>query len=148
MIQMPQSEEERGSQAPSPQHTSPTTHQVRIDKWLWSVRAFKTRTQATDACRAGKVKIDDVAVKPSREVRVGMLVMVQTGPIQRQLLVLALLQKRIGAKLVPQYMQDQTPEEEYKKLELIRAAHKHRPRGSGRPTKKERRDMDTWLDWD
>jgi ribosome-associated heat shock protein Hsp15 len=120
----------------------------RIDKWLWSVRAFKTRSQATEACRSGKVKVDDQGIKPSREVKTGMLISIQTGPIKRQLKVIELLHTRVGAKLVPQYMQDLTPEEEYQKLALIRSGNDTRPRGSGRPTKKDRREMDEWLDWD
>jgi ribosome-associated heat shock protein Hsp15 len=120
----------------------------RIDKWLWSVRAFKTRSQATDACRAGKVKVEEKVVKPSREVKPGMVITVQVGPIRRSLKVLEILQKRVGAKLVPQFMEDLTPEEEYQKLELIRQQPLSRPRGSGRPTKKERRDIGEWLDWD
>ncbi len=120
----------------------------RIDKWLWAVRAFKTRSQATEACRAGKVKVDDQQVKPSRIVHTDMTITVQAGPIKRQFKVLELLHNRVGAKLVPQYMQDLTPEEEYKKLELIRSNHMQRDRGAGRPTKKERREMDSWMDWD
>ena len=120
----------------------------RIDKWLWAVRAFKTRSQATDACRAAKVKVDDQVIKPSREVRPGMVVTVQYGPITRRLKVLETIQKRVGAKLVPQFMEDLTPEEEYQKLELIKQQPLSRPRGSGRPTKKERRDIGQWFDWD
>jgi ribosome-associated heat shock protein Hsp15 len=120
----------------------------RIDKWLWAVRVFKTRSQSTQACRGGKIKVDDQEVKPGREVRKGMLITVHWGPIKRQLKVLELLERRVGAKLVPQYMQDLTPEEEYQKLELLRTHQTYRSKGSGRPTKKERRDMDSWLDWD
>ena len=126
----------------------PEKEPPRIDKWLWAVRVFKTRSQATDACRAGKVKVDDVAVKPSREVKTDMLISVQTGPVKRQLRVTALLHNRVGAKLVPEYMEDLTPAEEYQKLELIRQNRQFRPRGSGRPTKKERRDIDDWLGWE
>lgn len=120
----------------------------RIDKWLWAIRAFKTRSQATEACRSGKVKVDGQAVKPSREVRTGMVIFIQTGPVLRSIKVIELLHNRVGAKLVPIYMEDLTPAEEYHKLELIRASYVQRPRGSGRPTKKERRDIDSWLDWD
>ena len=120
----------------------------RIDKWLWAVRVFKTRSQATQACRGGKVKVDDAEVKPSREVRKGMVITVQHGPVRRTVRVLEPLEKRVGAKLVETYMADLTPEEEYRKLEMIRARQQMRPRGSGRPTKKDRRDMDTWFGWD
>ena len=120
----------------------------RIDKWLWAVRLFKTRSQATEACRAGKVKVDEQAVKPSREVKTDMVITVQTGPIRRSIRVTNLLHNRVGAKLVPQYMEDLTPAEEYRKLELVKSGQTFRPRGSGRPTKKERRDIGNWLEWD
>jgi ribosome-associated heat shock protein Hsp15 len=120
----------------------------RIDKWLWAVRVFKTRSMATQACKAGKVKVDELAVKPSREVRREMIISVHNGPITRTLKVLELLHNRVGAKLVNEYMLDLTPPEEYAKLELIRQQPFRRDRGAGRPTKKERRDMDTWMDWD
>ncbi|TVQ86703.1 MAG: RNA-binding S4 domain-containing protein [Bacteroidetes bacterium] len=119
---------------------------VRIDKWLWSVRLFKTRSQATDACRTGKVKIEDEQVKPSREVRIGQIISLHFGPLTKTVKVIELLQKRVGAKLVANYMEDLTPAEEYQKLELI----KQNPfaKRKGRPTKKERRDMDEWFGWD
>ena len=120
----------------------------RIDKYLWAVRLFKTRSQATQACRAGKVKVDDQAVKPSREIDTGMVITVQTGPILRTVRVKELLDKRVGAKLVSQYMEDMTPEGEYKKLEIARSQAGMRPHGKGRPTKKERREMDQWFGWD
>jgi len=120
----------------------------RIDKWLWAVRVFKTRSLATEACKAGKIRVAENAVKPSREVRQGMVISVQAGPITRTLKVVQLLQNRVGAKLVSEYMQDLTPEEEYAKLELIKQQPFRRDRGAGRPTKKERRDIDTWLGWD
>ncbi len=126
----------------------PQTDTPRIDKWLWAVRIFKTRSQATQACRAGKVKIDDQAVKPSREVQPDMVIRVQWGPIQRTLKVVELLKNRVGAKLVPNYLEDLTPEEEYKKMEIIRSGDGLRPYGKGRPTKKERRELDEWFGWE
>lgn len=120
----------------------------RTDKYLWAVRLFKTRSQATEACRAGKVKVDDQTVKPSREIKPDMVITVQNGPVKRSIRVKELLNNRVGAKLVPQYMEDITPEEEIRKLEIIRANMMQRPRGSGRPTKKERRDMGEWMGWD
>ncbi len=120
----------------------------RIDKWLWAVRAFKTRSQATEACRSGKVKIDDQPVKPSREVKPEMIIQIHRGPITQTFKVLGLLKKRVGAKLVDQYLEDITPDVEYQKLELIKSKTSTRPRGTGRPTKKERRDLDTWFGWD
>jgi ribosome-associated heat shock protein Hsp15 len=126
----------------------PQTDTPRIDKWLWAVRIFKTRSQATQACRAGKVKIDGHAVKPSREAQTGMIIHVQWGPIQKTLQVIELLNNRIGAKLVSNYMEDLTPEEEYKKLEIIRSRDGLRPHGKGRPTKKDRRELDEWFGWE
>lgn len=125
-----------------------TSQAPRIDKWLWAVRVYKTRSLAIEACKSGKVKIDGVAVKPSREVREGMEIAVQIAPITRTLRVIKLLHNRVGAKLVNEYMQDLTPPEEYAKLELIKEQPFRRARGAGRPTKKERRDMDSWRDWD
>jgi ribosome-associated heat shock protein Hsp15 len=118
---------------------------VRIDKWLWAVRLFKTRSQATDACRAGKIKIDGDAIKPSREVKIGHEIQIHLGPITKTAKVVGLLEKRVGAKLVPGYMEDLTPLEEYHKLELLR--DNPLARRKGRPTKKERREMDDWFDW-
>ncbi len=120
----------------------------RIDKWLWAVRLFKTRSVATQACRAGRVKVDGLAVKPSREVHEGMVIQVQTGPIQREVKVLGPIDKRVGAKLVSQHMEDMTPEEEYQKLEIARQQAGMRPFRKGRPTKKERRELDDWFGWD
>lgn len=120
----------------------------RIDKWLWAVRVFKTRSLATEACRTGKVKVDDLPVKPSREVRRDMVISIHAGPMVKTLKVIELLHNRVGAKLVSEFMQDMTPPEEYAKLELIKQQPFRRPRGTGRPTKKERRDIDTWLGWD
>ncbi len=119
---------------------------LRIDKWLWAVRLFKTRNQATRACNAGKVKIDGNPVKPSRDIKPGMIITIQSGPLKKTVKVVELLHKRVGAKLVSNYMEDLTPEEEYLKLEKIKKqAVPMRPKGLGRPTKKERRDIDDWF---
>jgi len=116
---------------------------VRIDKWLWSVRVFKTRNQATLACRAGKVKISDQTVKPSREVKIGDLITISMDSLKRSVKVVALIEHRIGAKLVDDFMEDMTPQEEYQKLKLRKnAGFGYRLRGLGRPTKKERRDIE------
>ncbi|TVR43510.1 MAG: RNA-binding S4 domain-containing protein [Bacteroidia bacterium] len=124
------------------------TEAPRIDKYLWAVRLFKTRSMATQACRAGKVKIDDQPVKPSREVHTDMVITVQTGPLMRTVKVCGLLNNRVGAKLVSEYMEDLTPEEEYKKLEIIKSQAGLRPFRKGRPTKKERRELDDWFGWE
>lgn len=115
---------------------------IRIDKWLWAVRLFKTRTQASDACRGGKVKIDGQNVKPSREIRVGEEIEVQLGPIKKVVGVIEILKNRVGAKLVENYMDDLTPVEEYEKLDMLKQLnYEKRDRGVGRPTKKNRREI-------
>lgn len=119
---------------------------VRIDKWLWSVRLFKTRSMATDACNAGKVKINGTPAKPSRNVKVGEEMTVQIEQIKRTIKAIALLDKRVGAPLVPQFMEDLTPKEEFSKIDiLIRRPLSIRDHGTGRPTKKDRRDIDKVL---
>ncbi len=121
---------------------------LRIDKWLWAVRLFKTRNQATQACKAGKVKIDGESVKPSREVKEGLIITVQSGTIKKTVKVVGLLHKRVGTGLVSHYMEDLTPEEEYIKQEKMKKQPAYmRPKGLGRPTKKERRDMADWFGW-
>ena len=115
---------------------------IRIDKWLWAVRFFKTRTQASDACRGGKVKIDGQNVKPSREIRIGEEIEVQLGIIRKKVSVKAILKNRVGAKLVDDYAEDLTPAEEYEKLDMLKQLnYEKRDRGTGRPTKKNRRDI-------
>jgi len=116
---------------------------IRIDKWLWSVRAFKTRSQATNACKLGKVKIAETNVKPSREIKLNEEISIQVNHITRTLKVIGLLDKRVGAKLVPEYMEDLTTSEEYDKEKIKREInYEYRDRGLGRPTKKERRLID------
>lgn len=116
---------------------------IRIDKWLWAVRVFKTRSQATEACKKGRIMIEDQAVKPSRIIKVDEVVYVRFPPIYRQFKVVGLLKNRVGAKLVASYMEEITPEEEKAKLDLVKTdTFGRRPRGSGRPTKKERRIID------
>jgi ribosome-associated heat shock protein Hsp15 len=113
---------------------------IRIDKWLWAVRIYKTRSLATEACKSNKIKIDGQPVKPSREVKVDDQIMVQTGPMTKTLLVKAPLNNRVSAKLVENYMTDLTPQEEYDKLKMMNEVnYEYRQRGMGRPTKKERR---------
>ena len=120
---------------------------VRIDKWLWAVRIFKTRTVASDACKKGRVMIDNISVKPSRTVRVGDIVQVRKPPITFSFKVLDLSDKRMKAKLVPQFMENVTPPEQYELLELNKiSGFVDRQRGTGRPTKKERRDLEQFTD--
>ena len=116
---------------------------VRIDKWLWAVRLYKTRSLATAACRLGRVKIGGQPVKPSRDVKIDDLIVAQTGEIHRTVKVLALLEHRVGAQVVREFAEDLTPPEELAKpREKILPPLFYRPKGSGRPTKKERRQME------
>lgn len=117
---------------------------VRIDKWLWAVRVFKTRSLASEACRTGKVKIDNILVKPSREVKINDVVMTTINPqFTKTVKVLEILQNRVSAKLVPHYAVDLTTIEEYEKLKIFnKFMGERRDRGIGRPTKKQRRDID------
>ena len=122
---------------------------MRIDKYLWAVRLFKTRSIAIDAINGGKVKLNGENIKPAREVKVGDVFTVQQHNIQRTIKVLDVLANRVGAKDVAIFMDDLTPEEEYKKIEgLKNARFVFRPRGAGRPTKKERRDIEDWFEGD
>ena len=116
---------------------------ARIDKYLWAVRVFKTRTEATDACKGNKVKVDGVAVKPSRPIKVGNTIEVRKGSVQYIYKVKALLENRVGARLVPEYAENLTPQSELDKLRApVETFFLKRDRGMGRPTKKDRRDMD------
>lgn len=120
---------------------------VRIDKYLWAIRAFKTRTDATDACKGGKVTVNGADVKPAREVKAGDVVTVRKGPVLYTYKVLAPLEKRVGAKDVPRFAENLTPQSELDKLHApVETFFIRRDRGSGRPTKKERRDMDSLYD--
>jgi len=113
---------------------------VRIDKWLWAVRIFKTRSQAAAACKGGKVKIDGQNVKASRELKQGEQISISLTVYLKTVRVKALLHNRVGAKLVENYMEDLTPQEEYDKQKIKQELNKeYRQRGEGRPTKKERR---------
>ena len=116
---------------------------TRIDKWLWAVRIFKTRALATEACAGGKVKINDTAVKASRKIITGDLIQVRKGVVKHLYCVLKIAEKRMGAKLVPNFLDDITPEEELAKLKSSqKQSIQIREKGQGRPTKRERRMMD------
>ncbi len=120
----------------------------RLDKWLWSVRVFKTRPLATAACRAGKVLIVELEAKPGRDVHVGETVTVRIGVITRTLKVVGLPRSRVAAKQLPEFMQDLTPPAEYERAKQAGIEHMlARQRGMGRPTKKDRRDMGRLFDW-
>lgn len=120
---------------------------VRIDKYLWAIRVYKTRTDATEACRGGKVSVGGVSVKPSREVKAGDVVEARKGPVVYTYKILAPLEKRVGAKEVERYAENLTPQSELDKLKTpVETFFIRRDRGTGRPTKKERREMDSLYD--
>lgn len=121
--------------------------QVRVDKWLWAVRIFKTRGLASAAIKKGHVSIGENTIKPSRNVRVGETINVKMNPIVRSYKVLALSGKRMGAKLVPGFMVEVTAQDQLDLLEMQRLQVYKRDRGAGRPTKKERRELDNLMDW-
>ena len=116
--------------------------EVRIDKWLWATRIFKTRTIASDACKKGRVTINGVNVKPSHSIRVGTVVEVRKPPVTYSFEVIGLVENRVGAKLVPNYLRNVTSSEQYELLEMVRiSGFVNRQKGLGRPTKKEGREL-------
>jgi ribosome-associated heat shock protein Hsp15 len=118
---------------------------LRIDKFLWAVRIYKTRSLATDACSGGKVKIEGKSVKPSRQVKPGEVFNVTQRYLTRTYRVTSLVEKRVSAKMLSQYIEDLTPQEELDKLKTERfTSYVQRYRGTGRPTKKERRLIDKY----
>ncbi|MGE4586738.1 MAG: RNA-binding S4 domain-containing protein [Mangrovibacterium sp.] len=121
--------------------------QVRIDKWLWAVRFFKTRSLATEACKKGRVFIGGLPVKPSRMIRTGERICIKKSPVTYTYEVLQLTEKRMGAKLVPDFVRDLTSAKELEILEIQKnMGWMQREHGTGRPTKKERRDLDNFFD--
>lgn len=134
-------------------------NEVRIDKWLWAMRVFKTRTIATDAVKKGRVTMGGVVVKPSRTVKPGDIIDVKKPPITYTFKVLQITQNRLGAKLVPEYLENLTPQSQYDLLEMSRiSGFVDRRKGLGRPTKREGRELaafrdstsadEFFLDWD
>lgn len=122
--------------------------EVRIDKYLWSIRVYKTRTDATDACKGGKVRVNGADTKPSKNVKVGDVIVVRKGAVTYTFKVLQLVDRRQGAALVPSYAENLTPEEELAKLRApVETFFLKRDRGTGRPTKKDRRQMDDLWDY-
>ena len=119
---------------------------VRIDKWLWAVRIYKTRTAAADACKAGHVQIDSQRVKPARSIKLNEIISVHVGIITKTVKVIGILDRRVGAKLVKDYLEDQTPESEYAKLsDKSLQGVGVQEKGLGRPTKKNRRVMERFF---
>ena len=123
---------------------------VRIDKWLWAVRIYKTRSEAAEACRGSAVRINGTIAKPSAKLRTGDLVTARTAALTRTLYVTGLTEKRIGAPSVPEYLEDRTPESEHQAArEKRQNARLFALDQGGRPTKKDRRDIERLLgpDW-
>ena len=118
--------------------------ELRIDKYLWSIRVYKTRTDATDACKGGKVRVNGADTKPSKAVKVGDVIVARKGAVTYTYKVLELVDKRQGARLVPRYAENLTPQEELDKLRApVETFFLKRDRGTGRPTKKDRRQMES-----
>ena len=120
---------------------------ARIDKWLWAARIFKTRSIASDACKNGRVTIGGVNMKPSRSVKVGDVVSVKKPPVTYSFKVLKTIEQRVGAKLIPEIYENVTDSKQYELLEMSRiSGFVDRARGTGRPTKKERRALDAFVE--
>ena len=120
--------------------------EARLDKWLWAARIFKTRTIAADACKNGRVMIDGVKMKPSRMINEGDVLQVRKPPVTYSFKVLKAIQNRVGAKLVPEVLENVTTPDQYELLEMNRiSGFVGRARGTGRPTKKERRELDDFV---
>lgn len=121
--------------------------QTRIDKWLWMVRIFKTRSLATEECKKGRITVNGLEAKPSKEISIGDRITVKKSPVTYSYTIKAIPKSRLGAKLVPNYLEDNTSPDELAKLEPgFMAFQGHRKRGMGRPTKKERRILDELRD--
>ena len=119
---------------------------ARLDKWLWAARIFKTRSIASDACKNGRVAVNGTNVKPSRMVKVGDVVSVRKPPVTFSFRILKTIEQRVGAKLLPEVYENITPQDQYELLEMNRiSGFVDRARGTGRPTKKERRAMDAFV---
>lgn len=120
--------------------------EARIDKWMWAVRIFKTRTIAAEACKKGRVCINGAQAKPARTVKEGDVIQVKKPPITYSFKVLQAIEKRVGAKLVPEVMENVTTPDQYELLEMSKiSGFIDRTRGTGRPTKKDRRDMEEFF---
>lgn len=121
--------------------------EVRIDKFLWCIRAYKTRSEATDACNGGKIRLNGLDVKPSKPVRPGDVIVVRKGAVTYTYKVIQAVDKRQGPKLVPEYAENLTPQSELDKLRApVETFFLKRDRGAGRPTKKDRRQMEELWD--
>lgn len=121
--------------------------EARIDKWLWASRIFKTRSIASEACKKGRISINGMQVKPARMIKPGEVIQVKKPPVTYSFKVLQAIEKRIGAKLVPEVLENVTTPDQYELLEMSKiSGFVDRARGTGRPTKKDRRSMDEFVD--
>ena len=121
--------------------------EARIDKWLWAARIFKTRSIAADACKNGRVSVGGTTVKPSRMVKEGDVVSVRKPPVTYSFKILKTIEQRVGAKLLPEIYENVTTPDQYELLEMTRiSGFVDRARGTGRPTKKDRRQMDAFVE--
>ena len=121
---------------------------TRLDKWLYAVRIYKTRSVAAEACDKNRVQVSGVNAKPSRNIKTGDHIIIHMGPYKKHVKVLQLSEKRMGAPMVVNYYSDITPADEQEKLKAYKAAMaSYGVRGAGRPTKKDRRDLDEFYDW-
>jgi len=118
------------------------SQKVRIDKYLWAVRIYKTRTLAAEACNGGKVKLNNESIKPSKNVEAGDLISLHKDMVHRKFKVLKILEKRLGAALINEYLEDLTDPSEIEKSKNIKQSAFYRQKGLGRPTKRERRLID------
>jgi ribosome-associated heat shock protein Hsp15 len=124
-------------------------NEVRIDKWMWATRIFKTRTIATEACKKNRVMINGINVKPSRMIKTGDVIQVRKPPVTFSFKVVGLTERRMGAGLVAEYLENVTPPEEYEILEMNKiSGFVNRTKGLGRPTKKDRRELEQFTDDD
>ena len=124
-------------------------NEIRIDKWMWAMRIFKTRTIATEACKKGRVTINDDPnpAKPARLIKVGDVIHVRKPPVTYSFRVLAISENRLGAKLVPEYMENITPQDQYDLLDVVKiSGFVDRRKGLGRPTKREGRELHAFTD--
>jgi len=121
--------------------------QIRIDKWLWCVRIFKTRTMATDACNAGKVKMNGTNLKPSKEVKTEEVYNIKMGQLDKTIRIIDTPKSRVSAALVPNFYLDLTSEEEYNRVKSLCITFEYREHGEGRPTKRDRRQIEYLKDY-
>ena len=121
-------------------------HEARIDKWMWAARIFKTRTIAAEACKKGRIYINGAQAKPARMIKPGDTIQVKKPPITYSFKVIQAIEKRVGAKLVPEIMENVTTPDQYELLEMSKiSGFVNRAKGTGRPTKKDRRDLDEFF---